>query len=218
MSKKMRPHEFAELAEVTVKTLHRWDKSGKLPAKRTLSNQRYYTLDDLAVAKGLQPEPSNRKNIIYCRVSSAKQKNELENQRAAMESFFLAQGIVIHEVICEVGGGLNFKRKDFLRMIFDAIDGKVGLIGVAHKDRLCRFAFELIETLLSRNGCKILVANQASLSPTQELVEDMLAIVHCFSCRIYGSRTYGNKKTKAFAELMDIPGQAMLGLRKEIDC
>jgi predicted site-specific integrase-resolvase len=135
-----------------------------------------------------------------------------------MEAFFLAQGIVIHEVICEVGGGLNFKRKDFLKMIFDAIDGKVSLIGVAHKDRLCRFAFELIETLLGRNGCKIIVANQVALSPTQELVEDMLAIVHCFSCRIYGSRTYGNKKTKAFAELMDIPGQAMLGLRKEIDC
>jgi putative resolvase len=214
----MRPHEFAEIAEVTVKTLHRWDKSGKLPAKRTPSNQRFYTLDDLAVAKGLQKTQSDRKNIIYCRVSSAKQKAELENQRTAMEAFFLAKGIVIDEVICEIGGGLNFKRRDFLRMLFDAIDGKVGLIGVAHKDRLCRFAFELIETLLSRNGCQLIVANQVSLSPTQELVEDMLAIVHCFSCRIYGSRTYGNKKTKAFAELMDIPGQSMLGLRKEIDC
>jgi putative resolvase len=214
----MRPHEFAKKINVTVKTLHRWDKSGKLSAKRTPTNQRYYTPDDVAVAKGIQVEPSDRKNIIYCRVSSAKQKVELENQRAAMESFFLAQGVVIDEIICEVGGGLNFKRRDFLRMLFDAIDGKVALIGLAHKDRLCRFAFELIESILSRNGCKILVANQASLSPTQELVEDMLAIVHCFSCRIYGSRTYGNKKTKAFAELMDIPGQSMLGLRKEIDC
>jgi putative resolvase len=214
----MRPHEFAKKLSVTVKTLQRWDKSGKLPAKRTPTNHRYYTPDDVALAQGLQSHSSERRNSIYCRVSSAKQKAELENQRAAMEAFFLTQGIVIDEIICEIGGGLNFKRKDFLRLIFDAIDGKIALIGIAHKDRLCRFAFELIETILQRNGCKIIVANQTSLSPTQELVEDMLAIVHCFSCRIYGSRTYGNKKTKAFAELMDIPGQAMLGLRKEIDC
>jgi putative resolvase len=214
----MRPHEFAEKIGVSVKTLHRWDSSGKLQAKRTPSNHRYYTPDDVAVARGLQLEPSERRNIIYCRVSSSKQKNELENQREAMERFFAENGIVIHEVVCEVGGGMNFKRKEFLRILFGVIDGTIGLVGVAHKDRLCRFAFELIEAIAAKTGCKIVTANQSSMSPTQELVEDMLAIVHCFSCRIYGSRSYGKQKTKAVAEILDITGQGMLGLRKEIDC
>lgn len=214
----MKPSEFAERLDVTVKTLQRWDKSGKLVAKRTPANHRYYTEDDLAIVRGLQTEPSKRKNILYCRVSSAKQKTELENQKSAMEQFFLAKGIVLDEVVCEIGGGLNFKRKELLRIITEALQGKVAIIGVAHKDRLCRFAFELIEALLIPLHCEIVVANQESLSPQQELVEDMLAIVHCFSCRIYGSRTYGNQKTKAFADLMDIPRQAMFSLRKDVNC
>lgn len=215
----MRPHEFAEKLGVSVKTLQRWDKSGRLPAKRTPSNHRYYTTEDIAVAQGLKSEPEARKNIIYCRVSSPKQKNELENQRIAMEAFFLAQGLVIDEIVCEIGGGLNFNRRQFLRIIFEALDGKVAIIGVAHKDRLCRFAFELIDNLVTRNGCKIIVANQVSFSPQQELVEDLLAIVHCFSCRLYGSRSYTSKeKLKAFAELLDIPRQNLLNLRKDIQC
>lgn len=213
----MKPNEFAKILNVNVKTLHRWDSSGKLKAKRTLSNHRYYTEEDLAFAKGLILEPAKRKVVIYCRVSSKKQNKELDNQKNSMLSFVLAKGITPDQVITEFGGGLNFKRPEFLKMLIEALEGKVSTIFIAHKDRLCRFAFELIETLLERNGCKIIVANQETLSPQQELVEDMLAIIHCFSCRIYGSRAYANTKTKAFREILDIPDNDMLKLRKELD-
>ncbi|NEP83896.1 MAG: IS607 family transposase [Okeania sp. SIO3B3] len=99
--------------------------------------------------------------------------------------------------MCEIGGGMNFKRREFLRIVIDAIDGKTESIVVAHKDRLCRFAFDLVETLVNRSGCQIIVANQSKNAPQQELVEDMLAIIHCFSCRIYGSRHYAKEKVKA---------------------
>ena len=89
---------------------------------------------------------------------------------------------------------------------------------VAHKDRLCRFAFDLVETLVSRVGVTIIVANQLSLSPHQELVEDLLAIVHCFSCRLYCSRSYANQKTKAMAEILDKPVHYELKLRKSVQC
>jgi predicted site-specific integrase-resolvase len=213
----MKPSEFAELLGVSIKTLHRWDKTGKLTAKRTLSNHRYYTEDDIAVAKGLKLTPATRKNVLYCRVSSKKQSTELENQKKTLLSFSIAKGISADEIITEIGGGLNFKRPLFLKLVIEALEGKVDLIIVAHKDRLCRFAFELLETLFARNGCQILVANQESLSLQQELVEDMLAIIHCFSCRIYGSRSDANKRTKAFREILDIPPEKMLTLRKEID-
>jgi putative resolvase len=90
-------------------------------------------------------------------------------------------------------GGLNFKRKKFLSTIFLMLAGELDFIVVAHKDRLCRFAFEFIEELAAANGYEILVANQESTSAQQELVEDLLAVVHCFFCRLYGLRSYIKK-------------------------
>jgi predicted site-specific integrase-resolvase len=214
----MRPHEFAKRLGVSVKTLHRWDESGKLQAKRTLSNHRYYTEDDLAVARGLQSVQSKRQVVVYCRVSSPKQKQELKNQQVAMEQFCLARGLEVDEYLLEVGGGMNFKRRQFLSLVIDALEGRVSTIVIAHKDRLCRFAFDLVETLVSRAGVKIIVANQPTLSPHQELVEDLLAIAHCFSCRLYDSRSYANQKVKAVSEILDNPEQYQLKLGKHIQC
>ncbi len=103
----MRPHEFAKKLGVNVQTLRRWDKSGKLKAKRTISNHRYYTEDDLLQAKGLKPVQSYRHIKVYCRVSSSKQKKELANQKTAMEEFCLAKGLEVDEWIEEIGGALT---------------------------------------------------------------------------------------------------------------
>lgn len=107
-----KPHEFAEKIGVSVKTLQRWDTNGKLPAKRTLSGHRFYTEEDLLVAQGLKPTESKRKVVVYCRVSSNGQKPELKNQISAMEIFCLSRGLIVDEWISEIGGALNFKRKN----------------------------------------------------------------------------------------------------------
>ena len=214
----MRPHEFAEQLGVTVETLRRWDRTGKLPAKRTPANHRYYTEEDLALAKGLKPAVEDRLIKVYCRVSSPKQKNELANQVLAMEQFCLGRGYAVDEWITEIGGGLNFKRPKFLALIESALSGSVEIIVIAHKDRLCRFAFELIEELLSKRGCSIVVANAESLSPQAELCDDLMAIIHCFSCRLYGSRSYQRQKEKAVRKILNIPEQSMLKLNKKLQC
>ena len=214
----MRPHEFAKELDVSVETLRRWDRTGRLPAKRTPSNHRYYTQEDLAVAKGLKPTVENRLIKVYCRVSSPKQKSELANQVSAMEQFCLGRGYPVDEWITEIGGGLNFKRPKFLALIEDGLSGKIETIVIAHKDRLCRFAFELIEQLLNKRGCQIIVANAESLSPQAELCDDLMAIIHCFSCRLYGSRSYQRQKEKAVREILNIPKDSMLKLNKELQC
>ena len=214
----MRPHEFAEQIGVSVETLRRWDRTGKLKAKRTPSNHRYYTEDDLLQAKGLKPISRERLVKVYCRVSSAKQKNELANQKVAMEQFCLARGYAVNEWIEEIGGGLNFKRKKFLSLIEDALSGKIELIVIAHKDRLCRFAFDLIEQLLNKRGCQIVVANTESMSPRAELVEDLMAVVHCFSCRLYGSSSYRKEKEKAIRDILNIPHETLLKLQNKLQC
>ncbi|MDB9541069.1 IS607 family transposase, partial [Anabaenopsis arnoldii] len=172
-----KPHEFAEKIGVSVKTLQRWDSFGKLPAKRTLSGHRFYTKDDLLIAQGLKPIESKRKVIVYCRVSSSGQKPELKNQIAAMETFCLNRGLSVDDWVSEIGGGLNFKRNKFLSIIMmSMLRGEISTIVVAH-NRMCRFAFDFILELATSVRCEIIVANQESLSPQQELVEDLMAII-----------------------------------------
>ncbi|MCP3785520.1 IS607 family transposase [Micromonospora sp. A3M-1-15] len=121
-------------------------------------------------------------------VSSSGQKVDLASQVAAMQQFCVARGLAVDEWISEVGGGMDLRRKKFLALM-DAVDrGEIATLVVARKDRLARFGFDLVEHLAARGGCKMVVANQELLSPQQELVEDLLAVVPTFSCRLYGSR------------------------------
>jgi putative resolvase len=214
-----KPHEFAEKIGVSVKTLQRWDTSGKLPAKRTLSGHRFYTEDDLLIAQGLKPVEAKRKVVVYCRVSSSGQKPELKNQISAMETFCLNRGLAVDDWISEIGGGLNFKRKKFLSIMMSMLRGEISTIVVAHKDRMCRFGFEFVQELANSAGCEIVVANQESLSPQQELVEDLMSIIHCFSCRLYGLRSYSKEIKESLKKAINKPVQDMTELDKEeIQC
>lgn len=85
---------------------------------------------------------------------------------------------------------MNFKRKKFLALMDRIQHGEIERLIIAHKDRLVRFGFDLIAHIAEESGCEIVVVNQPSCSPEQEMVEDMLAIVHTFSCRLYGMRKY----------------------------
>jgi len=198
MGNKYKPHEFAKQIGASVKTLRRWDINGKLIAKRTPSNHRYYDDNDLRQLHGIK-EP-DRKTVVYCRVSSAGQKDDLRYQVAAMEPFCLASGVPVDEWIQEIGGGMNFKRKKFLTLMSRIQKGEIAKLLIAHKDRLCRFGFDYFSFLAKENDCEIVVVNQESLSPQQEMVEDLMAIIHTFSCRLYGLRKYKKDLKKAITD------------------
>lgn len=195
--------EFAKLVGVSSSTLRRWEREGKLIPERTLGNQRVYSETHLNIVRNLKTGkmPPNRV-IVYCRVSSIGQKQDLLRQTQAMEQFCLAQGVAITDSIQEIGGGLNFKRPKFLQILQWAMLGDVRVLYVAHKDRLCRFGFELVEQILHWNGGTIIVANAESLSPHEELTQDLLSIIHCFSSRLYGLRKY-KAKVKNIVEGID---------------
>jgi predicted site-specific integrase-resolvase len=182
--------EFSKVAGVSVKTLQRWDREGKLVPTRTPTGRRVYTDEHVAQAIGVRGRHLIRKNVVYARVSSQAQKPDLEQQIKALEQFCVAQGLSVDEWISEVGGGLSFQRKKFRSLIRQIESGEVSTLVVAHQDRLARFGFDLIEYLCELHGTRLLVVNSESLSPEREMVEDMLAIVHCFSSRLYGLRSY----------------------------
>lgn len=177
----------------SVSTLQRWDREGVLPARRTPTNRRYYTHDDYLRVIG--QKACERRVVAYARVSSAGQKGDLKNQREALEAFCLARGKAVADWMEDIGSGLNYKRKHFLRLMEMVERGEVSEIVVAHKDRLVRFGFEWFEKFCRDHGAAIVVMNAESLSPQEEMTRDLLSIIHCFSSRLYGLRKY--KKTIA---------------------
>ena len=185
--------QLAKIIGYSVSTLRRWDRDGTYVARRTKSNRRYYTDEDIQQILRITVNEKQKKTLVYCRVSSPAQKDDLQSQVTALESFATGRGTVF-ETIQEVGGGMNFSRKKFMAIITGIINGEVGTLVVAHKDRLARFGFELVENLCKQYGCELIVMNQESLSPQQEMVEDLMSIIHTFSCRLYGLRKYKSKK------------------------
>ncbi len=136
---------------------------------------------------------TNGKRITYCRVSSAGQKKDLISQRIAVEAFCFAAGKEIDGKFEDIGSGLNYKRKYFLKLMEMVERGEGTEIVVAHKDRLVRFGFEWVEKFCNDHGAKILVMNAESLSPEEDMTSDSLSIIHCFSSRLYGLRKYKKK-------------------------
>ena len=189
----------AKLLGVSVKTLQRWEREGRLiPVSRTDSNRRLYTEAQIREFIGLRNAVSEPTRLVaYCRVSSAAQKPDLANQRKVLEEFVVAKGLANVEFIEEVGGGLNFKRKRFLALMDEIGRRELKTLILAHRDRLTRFGFEWFEHFAKINGCELLVLNQERLSPGQEMVQDLMTIVHCFSSRLHGLRNYRKKLDEA---------------------
>ena len=168
---------------VTLRTLLRWDEAGKIKTIKTPNGQRRYDLDSVIPIR-----QSDKPTILYARVSSHSQKPDLERQIQ-----FLVAQYPDCEVVKDIGSGLNFKRKGLLALLERILSGDVGMVVVANKDRLCRFGFDLIAWIAKRSYCEILVLNNSVLSPEREMLEDVLAIIHVFSCKLYGLRKYKQK-------------------------
>jgi excisionase family DNA binding protein len=183
----LRPEEVSKILKVTTRTLENWTKKGTLKCIRTKGNHRRFLLSDI-ISKIPNYKPTKR-NICYCRVSTSSQKENLEKQ---LEYF--KHKYPNHEIIKDIGSGINFKRKGFNSILDSAIKGDIEEIVVTHKDRLCRFGFELISRIIESSNGKIVVLDKEETSPEKELVDDILSIITVFSSRLYGLRSHSIKK------------------------
>jgi predicted site-specific integrase-resolvase len=180
-----------------VKTLQMWDREGTLTAFRSPTGRRYYDEESLRAFAGLPADTRERKLVAYCRVSSQSQKPDLKNQIQIVQEYCKSVLFEKAEIIEEIGGGLNLKRKKFLSLIDDIVGGNIKGLVVAHKDRLSRFGFELVQHLCVKNRVSLYVIDRQEASPEQEMVQDLMAITHCFSARLYGLRNYRVALAKA---------------------
>lgn len=186
--------DFAEMIGKSVKTLQRWDRDGVLKAYRSPSNRRYYTHTQYLQYMGVKSGDIQRINVIYARVSTRNQKEDLQNQLEFLRKYTLNLGIPIGNVYTDYGSGLNYNRKNWNALIDDCFDRKIDTIYISHKDRFIRFGFDWIQNLLERlTGTKIYVIENVTTTPQEELVQDLISIIHVFSCRVYGLRKYKKK-------------------------
>ena len=192
-----RVSEFAKRIGKSASTVRRWETEGRIVSKRGPGGQRYYDEADIRKALLIEPDEQDKKTLVYCRVSSKGQADDLRSQLKAMQTFCLGAGLAVDEWIEETGGGMNLKRKKFLSIMERIEHGEIKHLVIAHKDRFVRFGFEYFDMFAAQHGCKIIVANQEQLSPRAEMVEDLMAIIHTFSCRLYGLRNYKKQIEKA---------------------
>lgn len=176
---------------IPANTLRRWADEGSIEYIRTPGDKRLYNVGQFIASRngGRIPANTDRIRVAYCRVSSEGQRDDLGRQIEYMRNKFPE-----HTIISDVGSGLNWKRKGLRRILELAMRGSLSELVVAHRDRLSRFAFELLEWILSKHNVKLLVLDETMGSPDAELVQDVLGILHVYSCRVNGKRTYGKRK------------------------
>ena len=183
-------NEMAKRLGVSIKTLQRWDRDGILVAKRTPTDRRYYTEDQYLEYIGSTTE-SKRKIIAYVRVSGVNQKDDLQNQITFIRNHVNAKGEILDFVIEDISSGLNYNRKNWNDLLLNQIPkGEIKKIYITYKDRFVRFGFDWFKRFCNHYDCEIIVINNPDTSPQKELVDDLISIIHVFSCRIYGLRKY----------------------------
>ena len=185
-----KPKDFAELTGVSVKTLQRWDREGILEANRTPTDRRYYTYDQYLQFKGIKTQNDIRQVVIYARVSTKNQKDDLQNQVSFLRQFCNARGIIVDQCIEDYGSGLNYNRKKWNKLLDEVMEQKIKTIIITHKDRFIRFGYDWFEKFCMKFHTTIVIANNEELSPQEELVQDIVSILHVFSSRLYGLRKY----------------------------
>jgi predicted site-specific integrase-resolvase len=192
--------EASEKLGVHQRTLMEWDKKGLISVVRTPGNKRLYDVDKFLKEHNLKKdenidnieETNERLNICYVRVSTNGQKNDLERQKQILKEKYKD-----YIFIEDIGSGLNLNKKGIRRIINLAIKGKINKLVIAHKDRLVRFGYELIEDLIKdySNGEIIILdkEDENKKNPEEDLVHDVLQIMNVYVAKMNGLRRYTKK-------------------------
>ena len=186
--------EASKVLGVSITTLRRWEKEGRLqPDDITPGGHRRYDLVKLR-PELFRLERSDRKTVAYARVSSHDQKEDLERQKQVLEMYCAAQGWT-YEVVADLGSGMNYHKKGLKRLLNAILQDEVGRLVITHKDRLLRFGAELVFAICEAKEVEVVILNQGEDTTFEEdLAKDVLEIITVFSARLYGSRSRKNQK------------------------
>lgn len=186
-----RPKDLAKQLGVEVQTLRLWETQGNIKAIKTEKGQRRYIYefpDKSSNGDEDEDDETNGSNgIIYARVSSHKQSADLQRQIK-----FLRTKYPKHKVVKDIGGGVNFRRRGLQTILERAMSGTLKHVVVAHKDRLCRVGFDLLEWLFEKHGVVLEVVGNTETNESNgnDIIEDILSIITHYTAKFYGTRKY----------------------------
>lgn len=194
----MKAKEVLQILKVTRQTLTKYVKEGRV--KVTVKGNGQYDYDSDSVYKLLNKD-IERKTYIYARVSTAKQKNDLENQVQLLKTFCFQNGYILNGVYQDIASGINFeKRKEFFDLVDEVLAGKVRRVVITYKDRLSRVGFELFSHLFAKHGCELIVMSDVGSTEldSEEVFDDVVNLLDSYSLTLYSKR-----KNKLIKELLE---------------
>ena len=196
----MKANEALSILRVTRPTLARYVKEGKIKATELPTGR--YDYDEESIYKFINKNVQ-RKTVLYCRVSTAKQKNDLMNQEELLKQFCFSNGLTINAIYKDIASGIDFEnRKDFFAMLDEIIAGKIDTVVITYKDRLSRIGFNLFTHLFKKYNCKIVVMSEIGSTKldSEEIFDEIISLLHCYSMKLYSKRCVQKIKEDLFNE------------------
>lgn len=196
----MKANEALSILRVTRPTLARYVKEGKIKATELPTGR--YDYDEESIYKFLNKNVQ-RKTVLYCRVSTAKQKKDLMNQEELLKQFCFSNGLTINAIYKDIASGIDFEnRKDFFTMLDEIIAGKIDTVVITYKDRLSRIGFNLFTHLFKKYNCKIVVMSEIGSTKldSEEIFEEIISLLHCYSMKLDSKRRVQKIKEDLFNE------------------
>jgi predicted site-specific integrase-resolvase len=193
-------NKAVSICGLSPQTIRKLGDTEKIQCFKTPSGHRRFNKHDLEAfctsgAPHKKAPKSKRVDYLYTRVSSKKQLDDLSRQVEYLQS--RKPEYASYTSLSDIGSGINFKRKGLQTLLDSCVQRTIGEVIVAHRDRLSRFGFDLLQLIIEKSGGKVIVLDdEENKSTEQELAEDLLSIVHIYSCKQMGKRSYRSKQTK----------------------
>jgi len=186
--------EFCKLVNIKYPTFSQYVREGKIKVIHTSTGRIRVPYSEVERFLGLRQEKETRA-VIYARVSSNDQKEDLKRQIEHLTKYCIAKGYKVVEVLSDVGSGLNTSRKGLMKLFDYVVNRKVDVVVITYKDRLTRFGFEYLEYFFKQYNVRIeAVLGEEEKDAYQEFVDDLMSIVTSFSGKLYGVRSHKKKK------------------------
>lgn len=183
-------------------TIYKYAKQGKIRTTKINDKHLIYNDDDVYAIAGISPI---RDIVIYARVSTAKQKKDLENQIETLKLFANSNGFVVNKIYKDIASGMSFDRQNFKDMLFDVIEHKIKTVLISNKDRFSRVSFNMWKELFKSFNCDIIVMNdilENNDNDDKEIFEDIISLIHCFAMKMYSKRR--KNKLKLIEENLEV--------------
>ena len=184
----MKSSKVLKILNISRQTLVKYVKNGDIRVVMQTNKQYDYNEEDVYRKAGLS---ENRVNVVYARVSTPKQKRDLENQAETLINYCNANGVKVDKVYKDIASGMNFDRKQFRSMLEDVLNYRISSIYITYKDRFSRISFDMFERLFLEYNCKIIVINKTESTAEddeKEVFSDIISMLHCFAMKMYSRR------------------------------